>query len=443
MVGRVTATYLKSAIRTPASRDDDTRLVVADMLAKIEQGGEDATRAYARELDDWDDDIVVGPEQFSAAERVLPETVKDDLRFAHARVRDFAEHQLASLQAFETTLIDGLTVGQRLVPVATAGCYVPGGRYAHAASAIMSCCTAKVAGVENIVAASPASRARGGIHPAILYAMRLCGADRVLALGGVQAIAALTFGHFTGHPADIVVGPGNRFVAEAKRILFGRIGIDVIAGPTESMVVADDTADPAIVAADLVGQAEHGPDSPVWLVSLDRALADAVLAMVPAVIDGLPQPARDAAAGAWRDYGEVIVADTPEAAAAICDSYAPEHLQVQARELDWWLGRLKNYGSLFLGEETTVAFGDKCAGPNHILPTRGAGRYSGGLNVQKFVKVLTYQRMTRAAARDVAPVAARISRLEGMEGHAMTGDVRLAKYFPDETFALQAQGMEP
>ena len=233
-----------------------------------------------------------------------------------------------------------------------------------------------------------------------------------------------------------------RSVAEAKRVLFGQIGIDVIAGPTESMVAADDTADPAIVAADLVGQAEHGPDSPVWLVTTSQELGEAVQALIPGVIAKLPEIARAAAEPAWRDYGEIVVTDTREEACQVCDRYAPEHLQVQARDLDWWLANLRNYGSLFLGEETTVAFGDKCSGPNHILPTRGAGRYSGGLNVQKFIKVLTYQRMTRDAARDVAQLAARISRLEGMEGHALTGDVRLAKYFPDERFDLQAGSID-
>lgn len=432
--------YLKKASKTAQSSDDETRPIVLDMLARIEREGEAAARDYARSLDGWEGEIVVSDDTLRAAERRLPETTKDDIRYAHARVRDFAQHQRDSQQDFETTLTDGLVVGQRLVPVTTAGCYVPGGRYAHAASAIMSCCTAKVAGVENVIATSPASPERGGVHPAILYAMQVSGADRVLALGGVQAIAALTLGHFTGHPADIVVGPGNRFVAEAKRVLFGRIGIDVIAGPTESMVAADETADAGIVAADLAGQAEHGPDSPVWLVTTSRELGEAVLARMPDVIAALPEVARAAAEAAWRDYGEVILADTREEACAVCDDYAPEHLQVQARDLDWWLASLRNYGSLFLGEETTVAFGDKCSGPNHILPTRGAGRYSGGLNAQKFIKVLTYQRMTRAAARDVAQVAARISRLEGMEGHARTGDVRLAKYFPEESFRLQADG---
>lgn len=438
----MTVTYLKKATRTAESSDSETSPIVDAMLERIAAEGETAIRSYADQLDNWDGDIFVRPEAFRDAEARLPETVKDDIRYAHARVRDFAQHQRDSQREFEVLLIDGLVAGQRLIPVTTAGCYVPGGRYAHAASAIMSCCTARVAGVENVIAASPATKERGGIHPAILFAMNISGADQVLALGGVQAIAALTFGHFTGYPADIVVGPGNRFVAEAKRVLFGRIGIDVVAGPTESMVVADESADPAIVAADLAGQAEHGVDSPVWLVTTSQALGEQVLALMPDVISELPSLSRAAAEPAWRDYGEVILGKTREEAAAVCDRYAPEHLHVQAADLDWWLGRLRNYGSLFLGEETTVAFGDKCAGPNHILPTRGAGRYSGGLNVQKFVKVLTYQRMTREAARSVAQVSSRISRLEGMEGHAMTGDVRLAKYFPEESFRLNVEGFE-
>lgn len=432
-------TYLKKAQKTAQSNDTETQPIVLKMLTEIQEKGEQAVIDYARNLDKWDGDIVVPEDAFLKAEKALSETVKEDIRYAHARVRDFAIQQRDSQQEFEVPLVDGLVTGQRLIPVTTAGCYVPGGRYAHAASAIMSCATASVAGVENVIAASPASPERGGVHPAILYAMKLSGAHTVLALGGVQAIAAMTHGHFTGHPADIVVGPGNRFVAEAKRVLFGQIGIDVIAGPTESMVAADDTADPDIVAADLAGQAEHGVDSPVWLVTTSKRVADHVADIIPSVIADLPELSRAAATAAWRDYGEIILVDTREEAAQVCDQYAPEHLQVQAEDLDWWLKRLRNYGSLFLGEETTVAFGDKCSGPNHILPTRGAGRYSGGLNVQKFVKVLTYQRMTKGAAKSVAQIAARISRLEGMEGHAMTGDVRLAKYFPDETFELTVE----
>jgi sulfopropanediol 3-dehydrogenase len=270
----------------------------------------------------------------------------------------------------------------------------------------------------------------------------VAGADAIMTLGGVQAIAAMAFGLFTGKPADIIVGPGNKFVAEAKRMLFGRVGIDVFAGPSEVCVIADASADPRIVASDLVGQAEHGHESPAWLITTDRALADAVMREVPRLVAALPPVARDAAGSAWRDHGEVVLCDTREEAAAISDAYASEHLEVHATDLDWWLATLTNYGSLFLGEETTVAFGDKTSGPNHILPTKGAARYSGGLSVHKFIKTLTWQRMTREANRETAQVTARISRLEGMEAHARTADDRLAKYFPGEAFDKGAAVVE-
>jgi len=426
--------YLKQAPpHSVVETDDRTAAVVRRILDDIANRGEAAARAHAAELDGWTGEIVVPPEAFRRAERALPQTVKDDLRYARDRVCDFAQRQRDSLHEFEAELRPGLVAGQKLIPVQTAGCYVPGGRYAHAASAIMSVGTAKVAGVRHVVAASPARDAEG-VHPAILHALELCGADTVLALGGVQAVAALAEGLFTGHPADIIVGPGNRFVAEAKRMLFGKVGIDVVAGPTESAVIADDSADPDIVCADLVGQAEHGPDSPVWLITTSRSLGEAVIARVPAAIAALPAVARAAAEAAWRDHAEVVVCVSREEAVTVSDRYACEHLQVMARDLDWWLANLSNYGSLFLGEETTVAYGDKCSGPNHILPTRGGARYTGGLSVAKFIKTVTWQRLDRTASREVGAVATRISRLEGMEGHARTGDVRLRKYFPDERF---------
>ena len=250
----------------------------------------------------------------------------------------------------------------------------------------------------------------------------------------VQAIATMAEGLFSGQPADVIVGPGNKFVAEAKRTLFGKVGIDVFAGPSEVAVIADDSADAAIVASDLVGQAEHGHESPAWLFTTSRVLAEDVMRRVPALIETLPPTARDAAGAAWRDYGEVIVCDTREELAAVSDKYASEHLEVHTRDLEWWLANLTCYGSLFLGEETTVAYGDKASGPNHVLPTKGAARYSGGLSVHKFMKTLTWQRMTRDAARDIGEVTARISRLEGMEAHARTADDRLAKYFPGQVF---------
>jgi sulfopropanediol 3-dehydrogenase len=431
----MTTEYLKKSNPPQATIDEATGETVQRMLSKIKTQGRDAVERYARDLDGYKGKILLDEADIAEAIKAVPQTVREDIAFAHQRVHDFAQRQRDSLGEFEVELMSGLVAGQKLIPVNTAGCYVPGGRYAHAASAIMSVCTAKVAGVPNIVATSPAHK-EAGINPAILYAMQLCGAHTVLALGGVQAIAALAYGLYAKAPADIIVGPGNRFVAEAKRTLFGSIGIDVVAGPTESAIIADGEADAEIVAADLAGQAEHGPDSPVWLYTTSRVLGEKVIEIMPRVIAALPEPARSAAAAAWRDYGEVVYAPTREEICDISDRYAPEHLQVLASDLDWWLDRLTNYGSLFLGEETTVAFGDKCAGPNHILPTRGAARYTGGLSVGKFIKTVTYQRLSRAASREVGQVAARISRLEGMEGHARTGDIRLKKYFPQERFEL-------
>ena len=429
----MTIEHLKRASRTPETQSDAAREVAAAMLADIEARGEAAVREYAEKLDRWTGEIVVTPAEIERRTRDIPASIKRDVDFATERVRRFAVAQRDSIREFATEIAPGLVAGQRLVPVNVAGCYVPTGRYAHIASAYMSIATAKAAGVSTVVACSTPYHGEG-VHPQVLYAMHVAGADVVMTLGGVQAIAALAFGLFTGKRADIVVGPGNRYVAEAKRLLFGKVGIDVLAGPTEIGIIADDTADAAIVASDLVGQAEHGHESPAWLFTTSRALAEDVMRRVPPLIDALPPVARDAAGAAWRDYGEVIVCDSREDAAAACDRHAPEHLEVHARDLDWWLARLKCYGSLFLGEETTVAFGDKASGPNHILPTKGAARYSGGLSVHKFMKTLTWQRMDRVAARQIAQVSARISRLEGMEAHARTADDRLAKYFPDEAF---------
>ncbi len=426
---------IKKAIKTPATGEDDTARIVQGMLRDIESGGEAKAREFANQLDGWDGDIIVSREQIEAAGNMISEQAKEDIQFSHARVKSFAEAQLASMTEFETELSPGLFAGQRLIPIETAGCYVPGGRYAHIASAIMSITTAKVAGVRQVIACSPTHKDRG-VHPAILYAADLAGADTILALGGVQGIAAMAFGLFTGHKADILVGPGNRFVAEAKRILYGRVGIDLFAGPTEILVIADENADPEIVASDLAGQAEHGPDSPAWLVSTSAELAHKVIELMPKYITRMAEPNRSTAESAWRDYGEVVVVDSNEEAVEVSDRYAPEHLEVQCDNLDWWLQNLSNYGSLFLGEETTVAYGDKCSGTNHILPTKGAARYTGGLSVSKFIKVLTWQRMTEEANREVGAVTARISRAEGMEGHARSGDDRIYKYFPGEEFDL-------
>ena len=414
---------------------DEVQEIVRQMLQVIREGGEQAVLDYARDLDNWTGQILLNQADIEAAEKHLSDTLKQDIRFAHRRVRTFAERQLESLSEFEVELAPGLLAGQKLIPINTAGCYVPGGRYAHVASAIMSVTTAKVAGVKNVIACSP-PKAGNGIHPAIAYTASLCGADSILAVGGVQGIASLTYGLFTGHAADILVGPGNRFVAEAKRMLFGQVGIDLFAGPTEILIIADDSADPEIVTSDLIGQAEHGPDSPAWLISTSPLLGEKVMELIPKYIQRLPEPNKSAAESAWRDFGEISIVDTRDEAVELSDKYAAEHLEVQAEDLDWWLENLSNYGSLFLGEETTVAYGDKCSGTNHILPTSGAARYTGGLSVGKFIKTVTYQKMSQEANRSVGAVTARISRLEGMEAHALTGDDRLAKYFPNEDFQL-------
>ncbi len=431
----MTVHYLKRAEKTPDTETATAQQVVTEMLAAITTGGEAAVRHYAKTLDKWEGDFIVTRAHLDANAAQVPAGVKADIDFAIKQVADFARAQAQSLTEFQTELHPGVTAGQRVVPVNVAGCYAPAGRYAHIASAYMGVATAKAAGVKTILACSGPFRG-GPMHPYMMYAFDRAGADVIMTLGGVQAIATMAFGLFTGKPADVIVGPGNKFVAEAKRSLFGKVGIDVFAGPSEVAVIADETADAAIVASDLVGQAEHGHESPAWLLTTSEALAREVMARVPALIDALPPTARDAAGAAWRDYGEVIVCSTREAVAEVSDRYAPEHLEVHTRDTDWWLQRLTCYGSLFLGEETTVAYGDKASGPNHILPTKGAGRYSGGLSVHKFMKTLTWQRMTRDAARDIGLATARISRLEGMEAHARTADDRLAKYFPGQDFDL-------
>ena len=433
----MTVEYLKKAPLHSRSDATETREIVRNILDDIEAGGDAKALEYAAKFDNYDGEIILTDEAIAEASELVPEKMKRDIEFAHANVKKFAEAQKSTVSDFETEVVPGLIAGQKAIPVNAAGCYIPGGRYSHIASAIMTVTTAKVAGCNNIVACSP-PRPGVGIAPAIVYAAHVCGADQILAMGGVQGVAAMTFGLFGLPEANILVGPGNQFVAEAKRMLFGRVGIDMIAGPTDSLILADGTADADIVAADLVGQAEHGYNSPVWLVTDDRALAEKVMDLVPGLIEDLPEVNRDNARAAWRDYAEVMICDTREEMAATSDAYAPEHLTVQAQDLDWWLERLSCYGSLFLGEETTVAFGDKASGTNHVLPTSGAASYTGGLSVHKYMKIVTWQRATREGSKPVAEATARISRLEGMEGHARTADIRLRKYFPNENFDLTA-----
>ncbi|MDA0287271.1 MAG: histidinol dehydrogenase [Proteobacteria bacterium] len=429
--------YLKKASFTAHTDASNVHQTVQNILSEIEEGGDQKALEYAAKFDKYEGNILLDKEEIKKSATLVPEKVKKDIIFAHDNVKRFAEAQLSTMQDVELEVVPGLIAGQKSIPVNTAGCYIPGGRYSHIASAIMTVTTAKVAGCQNIIACSP-PRPGEGIAPAIIFAADQCGADTILAMGGVQGVAAMTFGLFGLPNANILVGPGNQFVAEAKRILFGRVGIDMIAGPTNSLILADEFADAEIAAADLVGQAEHGYNSPVWLVTNSRDLAEQVIQIVPKLIDSLPEVNRVNAEAAWRDYAEVILCEDREEMAATSDEYAPEHLTVQANDLDWWLNRLKCYGSLFLGEETTVAFGDKASGPNHVLPTSGAATYTGGLSVHKYMKIVTWQKSTRDGIKDIAEATARISRLEGMEAHARTADIRLAKYFPTEQFDLTA-----
>jgi len=420
--------YLKKAIKTSSSDDIKTRNTVQNILDDIEKRREEGIKEITKKFDKYEGEIVVSKKKIEEAIDKIDQKTKDDVQFAHERIKKFAEHQLKSMNnEFEVELSKGLFAGQRLIPIDTAGCYIPGGRYAHISSAVMAITPAKVAGVRTIICASP-PKDQNGANPGIIYAANLCGADVILNLGGIAAIASMAYGCFKSPPVDFLVGAGNQYVAEAKRILFGKVGIDLFAGPTEIAIIADKSADKEIVAADIVGQAEHGYNSPGWVFTTDRSVADYVMKRIPELIAALPEGPRSSAEPAWRDYGEVILCDTKEEIAKISDQYAAEHLEVHTENLEWWLKRLRNYGSLFLGEETTVAYGDKCSGPNHILPTKRAGKYTGGLYVGKFIKCLTFQRMSKDANKIVGATAARLARAEGMEAHARTGDIRLKKY---------------
>ena len=431
----MTTVYIKKADLSSKSDASGVRQTVQSILDDINAGGDVAALKYAKKFDNYDGSIVLSEKEIEQACTLIPDKLKEDIEFAHKNVQKFAEAQKETLTDIEVEIIPGLIAGQKSIPVGTAACYIPGGRYSHIASAVMTVTTAKVAGCKNIVACSP-PKPEVGIAPAIIYAAHISGADTILAMGGVQGVAAMTFGLFGLPKANILVGPGNQFVAEAKRILFGRVGIDMIAGPTDSLILADETADAMVVAVDLVGQAEHGYNSPVWLVTDDRILAERVMTLVPELIADLPELNRENATAAWRDYAEVVLCGNREEMAEISDIYAPEHLTVQAEDLDWWLDRLNCYGSLFLGEETTVAFGDKASGTNHVLPTSGAASYTGGLSVHKYMKIVTWQRSTQEGSKPIALATARISRLEGMEAHARSADIRLKKYFPGEKFDL-------
>lgn len=430
--------HLKTPLVDKLDADNKARAIVEGMLANIRKNGEKAVRDYAKELDGWTQDFALSDEKKARLIAQVSDQAKEDIQFAHTQIMRFAKAQRASLTDFQLETEPGVTLGQKCVPVECAGCYVPGGRYAHVASALMSVATARAAGVAFIVAASPP---RGdAIDPAVAYAMDLAGADLILEMGGVQAVASMAMGLFGARPADILVGPGNAFVAEAKLQLFGGVGIDLFAGPTESAVIADETADPMTVSIDLLSQAEHGTTSPVWLFTTSPSLAEIVNRILPQIANDWPTG--EVALEAWANHGEIVICDDREQMAEVSDRYACEHLQVQAEDLEWWKARLRNYGSLFLGEGSTVAHGDKCSGTNHILPTRQAARYTGGLNVMKFLKILTWQEIATDADPMMSSVASRLSRTEGMDAHARACDWRLQKFGGDREWGFEVAEQE-
>lgn len=422
--------YLKKAAKSAEANSSEARQVVEGLLADIEARGEEAVRELAKKFDKWEDEFILSEEKKARLIASVPQSVKDDIKFAHDQIRAFADMQRASIKDFEAVSSVGVRYGQKVVPVDVAGCYIPGGRFAHTCSALMSVATAKAAGVPFIVAATPP---RGdSIDASVCYAMDLAGADIILEMGGVQSIATMAYGLFTGKPANLLVGPGNAYVAEAKAILAGqgRCGIDLFAGPSEIGIIADKTADPMSVAIDLLSQGEHGFNSPVWLFTDDRALAERVMEIMPKLIADMPNPVVPQTS--WDDYAEVILCDSREELVAVSNQYAPEHLEIHVEDLEWWLKNLTSYGSLFMSEYSTVTHGDKCSGPNHVLPTKKAGHFSGGLNVHKFLKITTYQEPTKEAMKVISEYSSRLSRVEGMEGHARACDWRLTKFFPEE-----------
>jgi sulfopropanediol 3-dehydrogenase len=418
-------TYLKRG--QPPQPDDVAQIqaTVVEILGRVRAEGDAAVRAYSQRFDGWNPpDFRVSDDAIRRVSAALPQSLKDDIAFAQAQVRRFAEAQKATLQDFEIETLPGVFLGQRCIPVANAGAYIPGGRYPLIASAYMSVLTAKVAGVTRVIACAP-PRDGQGIHPPTLYAMATSGADEIYCVGGVQALAAMAYGTETITPVDFLAGPGNAYVAEAKRQLFGQVGVDLIAGPTEILIIADADADVVLVAADLLGQAEHDPNSMATLITTSRPFGEQVIAEVERQLVHLST--RAVAGACWHTRGEVAVVADHEAAAALADEYAPEHLHVHTSNPEWYRERLRNYGALFLGPETTVAYGDKAVGTNHILPTGRAARYTGGLWVGRYIKVVTYQRLTDAGSIPIAEATARICNAETMAGHAITAELRLGK----------------
>ena len=406
--------------------DPETSRRVARMLERLQRRGMDAVRRYSREFDQWSPaSFELSPREIKEAIAQCPPQLVADTAFCQDNVRRFARAQLKTLKPLEVKSQPGVRLGHRHIPVQRVGSYVPGGRYPMFGSAQMSIIPAKVAGVETVIACTPPVRG-GGYYPATINAMKQAGADRIFVLGGVPAMALMAFGMGEVEPVDILCGAGNKFVAEAKRQLYGRCGIDLLAGPTEIAIIADDSADPALVACDLLGQAEHDPNSGQLCVCLSEPFARATLREVRKQLAVLPT--RDIARQSWRDYGKLYVAADRDEAIRISDDYAPEHLELHVSDPGYYFSRLRNYGSLFIGEETTVAYGDKSIGTNHILPTSRAARYTGGVWVGKFLKTVTYQCMTRAASVRVGAVTARQCDVERMAAHAITARVRVDRY---------------
>lgn len=419
--------YLKEGISTEEAKDRDTKVreIVEGILLDLETRGDEAAREYSQRFDNWNpSQFRLTQEDIDACYAALDDQVIDDIRFAQAQVRNFAQIQRDSMLDVEQETLPGVTLGHKHIPMNSVGCYVPGGKYPLVASAHMSVVTAKVAGVERVIAAAPPFN--GKPSPAIVVAMDLAGADEIYCLGGVQAVGAMAIGTESIAPVDMIVGPGNAFVAEAKRQLFGRVGIDLFAGPTETLVIADDTVDGELCAADLLGQAEHGPNSPAILLTNSRALADATVAEIDRQL--LTLATAEVAGAAWKDYGQVILCDSYEEMVAVADELASEHVQVMTRDPQYFLDNMTNYGALFLGPETNVSYGDKVIGTNHTLPTKKAARYTGGLWVGKFIKTCTYQRVTEEASVLVGEYCSRLCAVEGFAGHKEQADIRVRRY---------------
>ena len=418
--------YLKKAQERPAEDLSQVRETVRQIIEKVKQEGADAVRHYSQSFDQWaPKSFKISEDDMRSSRDKLPVSMAEDIDYCQAQIRNFAREQMKRLVDFEVESMPGVWLGQKIIPVASSGSYVPGGRYPMLASAHMTVITPRVAGVSRVVACTPPVKGEG-IYPATLYSMVAGGADEIFCMGGVQALAALAYGMQGLEPVDVVVGAGNKYVAEAKRQIFGDVGIDLLAGPTEILIIADETADPSILAADLLGQAEHDPNSRQSLISLSKDIAEQALQALEKQLKTLPT--REVAAQSWGNYGEVVVVDSREEAVELSDRWAPEHLEVQTADWRYFLDNCRNYGSMFCGEETTVAYGDKTIGTNHVLPTMRAARYTGGLYVGKFVKTVTYQHATREASLKVAEVCERACNYENMLAHGISCRVRIDKY---------------